>query len=140
MAIPEAYWVLNDKVNLPESQIGSLDEVLVPGGERWAGIGVENGDLAFSNARELLKPQEFGEEFQVSILSLSLFKSTVRSTCITLTLISVQLSLRGPSEYNNGLLKKLHKEFRILIELPACHCCILRAHVVEQCYENPSTL
>ena len=53
MAIPEAYWVLNDKVNLPESQIGSLDEVLVPGGERWAGIGVENGDLAFSNAREL---------------------------------------------------------------------------------------
>lgn len=72
MAIPEAYWVLNDKVNLPESQIGSLDEVLVPGGERWAGIGVENGDLAFSNAREILKPQEFGEEFQVSISSLSL--------------------------------------------------------------------
>ena len=29
-------------------------------------------------------------------LSLSAFKSTVKSTCITLTLLSVQLSFRGP--------------------------------------------
>lgn len=84
MAIPEAYWVLNDKVNLPEAQIGSLDDFLVPGGERWAGIGVENGDLAFSNARELLKPQDFGEEFQVCISTLSAFKSIIRYTHITI--------------------------------------------------------
>lgn len=57
--------------------------------------------------------------------------SLERKACLNfITLLSVQLSFYGPSEYKSGMLKKLHMETKIRSKLPTSHY-ILRAYVAE---------
>lgn len=50
---------------------------------------------------------------------------------IFITLLSVQLLFRGPSEYNNGMLEKLRIKIQIQTELPTSRCYILRADIAK---------
>ena len=47
----------------------------------------------------------------------------------------MQLSFCGPSKYKSRMLEMLRKETQIQIELPTSHCHILKAHVIESCYD-----
>jgi hypothetical protein len=51
-----------------------------------------------------------------------------------ITLLSVQLLLCGPSEYDSWMLKKFRMETQIQTEISTSHCYILRAHAVAWCY------
>lgn len=49
---------------------------------------------------------------------------------LNITLLSVQLSCRGSSQYDSDMLKKLRQVTQIQTELTTSHCHILRAHIV----------
>lgn len=46
-----------------------------------------------------------------------------------ITLLIVQFLLFGPSEYNSGMLEKLHNETKIHNKLPKSCYSIMRAHI-----------
>lgn len=70
------YWILQEKSGMPNpisvknmvgdgylmSESPNFD---VPGSERWDALGVDLGELALPNARNILTPNEFGLAFQV---------------------------------------------------------------------------
>nr|XP_024400381.1 uncharacterized protein LOC112294316 [Physcomitrium patens]PNR35642.1 hypothetical protein PHYPA_021492 [Physcomitrium patens] len=70
-----APWILSDKVAIAQCRLpkwaspsGTMSsktrDAIVPGGEKWAGAGLQYGILSFPNARDLITPGEFGREFQ----------------------------------------------------------------------------
>lgn len=78
------HWVLSDRVNIPDFQLAywtlpdgtierQIPNTLLPGGERWAGFGLKYGILSFKNARELITPYEFAQEFKVTLLNTLIF-------------------------------------------------------------------
>lgn len=78
-----APWILSDKVAIAQCRLpkwaspsGTMSsktrDAIVPGGEKWAGTGLQYGILSFPNARDLITPGEFGREFQVLPSNLSI--------------------------------------------------------------------